>query len=47
MKNIKCTEEQINTIYTAVRLEYLRNYGKDPKVEKILKEAMEVIRNAK
>ena len=42
---ITCTDEQWSTIYTALRLELERNWGKDAGVVKLLKDAINVVSN--
>lgn len=44
---IECTREELTTIYTALRLELERNYGKDAEVVKQLQDAIEAVRSAK
>ena len=44
---IECTQEELNTIYTALRLELERNWGKDAEVVKLLQDAIEAVRSAK
>lgn len=44
---IECTQAQLETIYTALRLELERNWGKDEKVVKALQDAIEAVRSAK
>lgn len=44
---IECTQEERNTIYTALRLELERNWGKDAAVVKMLQDAIEAVRSAK
>ena len=47
MVEIMCTKEQLETIKTALRLEYERNYGHDPDVVNLLKSALEAAGNWK
>ena len=44
---IECTREEVNTIYTALRLELERNWGKDEKIVKALEAAIAAVRSAK
>ena len=46
MEVIKCTKEELQTIYTALRLELERNWGKDAEVVKRLQDAIESVRSA-
>lgn len=43
---IECTQEQRNTIYTALRLELERNWGKDEDIVKQLQDAIKAVRSA-
>ena len=43
MITINCTEEVYNTIYTSLRLELEKNWGKDEDVVKLLKTAIEAV----
>lgn len=45
MIKIICTDEQWRTIYTALRMEYERNYGAGTDAERLLKDAIEVVSN--
>lgn len=44
---INCTREELTTIYTALRLELERNWGKDADIVKQLQDAIEAVRSAK
>lgn len=44
---IKCTQEERNTIYTALRLELERNWGKDAEVVRLLQDAIKAVSSAR
>ena len=44
---ITCSESELNTIYSALRIELERNWGGDPDVVEQLKDAMKAVQSAK
>ena len=46
MKKVELSQEALETAYTALRLELLRNWGKDPEIVKQLQKALEELSKA-